>query len=149
MGAGTVSDQGNGGGLAAVLGLTIALVCVGGLFLALYRRRSRPSLEEPAIAADPVDLPHLDVLADPLLEAMASSARARRPGNASKRAPTDAEPRVPTWVERLDAEINTLVDLRASPSPPPHDPIDGPAGDGSRLPEPGPTTEPHLRVVGR
>jgi hypothetical protein len=147
--AGTVSAQRNGIGQGAMLGIIIAVACGGGLLFALYRRRIARPLQEPAIAADPVYVPRLEVLADPLLEAMASTARAKRPRKASTKALIDDEPRVAAWVKRLDAEINTLADLRASPSPPPHDPVDTSAGSRTQSPEQGSTSRSHLRAVGR
>jgi hypothetical protein len=117
-GDGTAGPIDQGGG--APIGLIgLALVCGGGVFLALYRRRGgRP--DEP-VSRDPGSPTHIEVLADPLLEAMASSARAggRRVGSGKR---TDhGGPPVNSWVRRLDAEINGLVDLRALASPPPHE----------------------------
>ena len=83
------------------------------------------------MADDPLSLVHLEVLADPLLEAMASSARADGRRGGSKKGPQDGHPPVATWVKRLDAEINVLADLRDVPSPPPHEQTNHHVGDRS------------------
>jgi hypothetical protein len=95
------------------------MVFGGGLMVAVSRRRGRRRSNELAID-DPLPFPQFDVLADPLLEAMASSARANGGRHGSKKGLPVGEASVATWVKRLDAEINAMSDLHAAPSPPPH-----------------------------
>jgi hypothetical protein len=90
------------------------------MFFARYRRRNRAP-DEPMIGASPGSLIPLEGLVDPLLEAMATSARAQGRRGGSTKQVDDAAPPVSAWVRRLDAEINGLVDLRAIPTPPPHE----------------------------
>jgi hypothetical protein len=132
VGATDSSDQ--GGGLA--IGL-VALGLIGGggaLFFVFYRRRRGTQPDEPLVSDD-LTIAHLEVFADPLLEAMASSARSEeRRGRPKKRLEEGKQP-VSAWVRRLDSEINVLTDLRTVPSPPPHDRSAdvsvGPAGPAS------------------
>lgn len=116
----------------------------------MIARRKR---DEDAPGTDPDDrapnapaphLPTLGMFEDPLLEAMAVSARANgrgirtgRGSEAGMRKPPDST-HVATWVKRLDADMQVMADLQAAPSPPPHrrhEPID----DSPRAAGPGPT----------
>jgi hypothetical protein len=127
-----VRDQGDGPGAGVVLGIVpLGLVGGGGGLFALYRRRSKRQPDEPGIVEDPPFVPRLESLADPLLEAIASSARADGRRGGSKKPLLDDEEPSPAWVKRLDAEINVLADLRAAPSPPPHDRTAATVGDQS------------------
>ena len=128
VGATGSSDQGGGSGLGFI---AFGLIGGGGVFLVLYGRRRRRQPDEPRMADDQRSLVHLEVLADPLLEAMASSARAAGGRGGSKKGPQDGHPPVATWVKRLDAEINVLADLRDVPSPPPHEQTNHHVGDRS------------------
>jgi hypothetical protein len=98
--------------------LTVGLL--GGGFLLIAARRRHPR-SDPALAlADAPDVPSLELLSDPLLEAMAS--RARDDGRHTRlKSYLDDGPAIPAWVQRLDGEVNALADLKARPEPPPHD----------------------------
>lgn len=123
---GTAQSVGEGGVSIGLIGL--GLLGGAGVFFALYRRRKRAP-DEPMIGATPGSLTPVEGFADPLLEAMASSARAKGRRVGFTKQADDAGPPVSTWVRRLDAEINGLVDLRAIPTPPPHERGDGAVGD--------------------
>ena len=125
---GSGQSVGEGGVPIGLFGL--ALLGGTGLLFALYRRRKRAP-DEPAIDAASGSLTPLEGFTDPLLEAMASSARAKGRRVGSRKGADDADPPVSTWVRRLDAEINGLVDLRAIPAPPPHERGDSAVGDSS------------------
>jgi len=97
--------------------------------IARRKRDQDPTGAGPDDRVPNAPAPHLPVLGmfeDPLLEAMAVSARATgrgiragRGSEAGMRPPPDGT-HVATWVKRLDADIQVMADLQAAPSPPPH-----------------------------
>lgn len=91
----------------------------GGILFGLARRRRSPA-DEPENVEPRRHVPAPGAFADPLLEAMAVTARASGPRTESRAAPGADGRRAAAWVRRLDAEINVMADLKAAPTPPPH-----------------------------
>lgn len=123
-----LQGAGSEGASTGIAYAAAALAALGGGFLAfaIARRRRRSG---DAVAADaPNVVPflltdassHADLLADPLLEAMASTARASGRGGRSGVAAGGGAPVTPAWVQRLDADVAGLADRQHAPAPPPH-----------------------------
>jgi hypothetical protein len=99
----------------------LGLLGAGAVAIAMLRRRTDEENAEPTTRNDPASspdpMPSMGTLDDPLLAAMASTAKQRGRRGAI---PPDAGTPTPiaAWVKRLDAEINVLVDLAAVPASP-------------------------------
>ncbi|MDO8485324.1 MAG: hypothetical protein Q7S35_10325 [Candidatus Limnocylindrales bacterium] len=120
--------------------VVLGLLGAGAVAFAVFRRRTDEQNAEPITRDDPASspdpMPWAGNLDDPLLEAMASTAKQRgRRGAIPPGADTPTP--IATWVKRLDAEINVLADLAALPAPPTGRETPPPPRAGGRRPRAG------------